>query len=283
MYRSTGMLAVFFLAGIGVNAEAVEIDVGNRQVSVPLPDGYVELTPEMSPYHETMEAYIAPSNIRFLSLIRTSDAEAILRGEVADLSRYMNIESEKGITAASVSSDTYDELRHVLRTQMDDLVARANEQLPGIIEEGNATVSEAFDADVAVDLGGMVPLPIHLDTTNSMAYSMYLTVGVSTNGEETSNDVIAATMLALHVKDKVLFLYIYGSESDLDWTREFASVWAAEIVAANPMSVEVKQAVERPGSRGINWDQVLEKAAVGALIGGVIGILGFLLGRRKKE
>lgn len=283
MYRSTGMLAFFFLAGIGLNAEAVEIDIGNRQVSVPLPDGYVELTPEMSPYHETMEAYIAPSNIRFLSLIRTSDAEAILRGEVADLRRYMNIESEKGIAAASVSSATYDELRHVLRTQLDDLVAQANEHLPGIIEKGNSTVSEAFDANVAVDLGGMVPLPIHLDTTNSMAYSMYLTVGVSTNGEKTSNDVIAATMLALHVKDKVLFLYIYGSESDLDWTREFASIWAAEIVTANPMSVEVKQAVERPRSRGINWDEVLEKAAVGALIGGVIGILGFLLRRRKKE
>ena len=283
MYRSTRMLAFFCLAGVSLNAGAVEIDVGNRRVNVPLPDGYVELAPEMSPYYETMKAYIAPTNIRYLTLITTSDAEAILRGEVGDLKRYMNIESEKGVIATSVSSATYDELRRVLRTQLDDLVAKANEQMPGIIEKGNAAVSEAFDTNIAVDLGGMVPLPIHLDSANTLAYSMYLTVGVSTNGEKISNGVIAATVLALHVKDKVLFLYIYGPDTDIDWTREFASIWAAEIVAANPLSVEEKLAVEQPRSRQTNWDKVLKKAAVGALIGGVAGILGFLLRRRKKE
>ena len=44
-----------------------------------------------------------------------------------------------------------------------------------------------------------------------------------------ANDV----MLSLHVKDKVLFVYAFGPEKDLEWTRAAASTWATRIVAAN--------------------------------------------------
>jgi hypothetical protein len=283
VYNPKLIFVLFLLQGVSLSAGAVEIKVGERLINVPLPDGFVELTPKMSPYYETMRAYIGPSNIRYLTLITEDKAEALLRGEEVELDRYINVESEKGISATSVSSGQFAELRSILRNQIGDLYANVEAQLPEIVNEGNKTVSAEFAADIAVELGGIVPLPIHLDTDNAIANSMFMTVGVTVGDEDVSTDAVAATTLFLHVKDKVIFLYVYGSKSELDWTRDAAATWATDIVAANPLSTEEKRAVDKSDSFGVNWSQVLEKALIGALIGGAIGFVSFFFKRRKKK
>ena len=277
------IFAFLLILGASLQVGAVEVQVGDRPINIPLPDGFVELTPQMSPYYETMQAYVAPSNVRYLTLITANKAEALLRGEDVELDRYINVESERGISTSSISSTQFVEFRDFLRDQLDDLYAKVDEQLPGIVDKGNTIVSEKFDAEIAVELGGMVPLPIHLDTNDAIANSLFMTVGATVDGETVGNSVLAATTLFMHVKDKVLFLYVYGAESDLDWTREVAASWAADIIAANPLSTEEKRAVEQSDPLGIDWSKVLEKALIGALAGGVIGFFATVLRRRKKE
>jgi hypothetical protein len=283
VYNLKLIFAFLLIQGVSSNAGAVDVEVGDRLINVPLPDGFVELTPMMSPYYQTMRAYIAPSNIRYLTLITEDKAEALLRGEDVELDRYINVESEKGISATSVSFGQFTEFRSIFRNQIDDMYANVEKRLPEIVNEGNSTVSAEFSADIAVELGGMVPLPIHLDTDNVIANSMFMTVSATVDDEGVGTDVVAATTLFLHVKDKVIFLYVYGSESELDWTREAAAMWAMDIVAANPLSTDEKRAVDKSDSFGINWSQVIEKALIGALLGGVIGFVSFFFRRRKKE
>lgn len=283
MCRPTRILAVFLLAGISLSVGAVDIDVGGRQVTVTIPDGYTELTSNMSPYYEISQAYIAPTNYRYLSLIPKAKADALLNGEVVELERYMNVESEKEISIRSVSAARFDEFRGFLRTTLDEAFEEVSKRLPGMFDKANAKLSESFDVDIALSTENMVPLPIHLDSTNALASSMYINYEFSISDEDMGSYVVAVTMLFLHVKDKVLFLYVYGSESDLEWTRDFADNWAVQIVAANPVSAEVKRALDRPVSHGVNWDTVLEKAALVGLIGGFIGFFVMLLRRRKKE
>ena len=107
MYNLKLIFVLLLLHGVSLNASAVEVKVGDRLISVPLPDGFVELAPQMSPYYETMRAYIAPNNVRYLTLITEDKAEALLRGEDVELGRYINVESEKGISATSISSGQF--------------------------------------------------------------------------------------------------------------------------------------------------------------------------------
>lgn len=227
-------LYILLLGIVCLHAGAADIVVGERTVNIPHPDGYVELTPDMSPYYESMWAYVAASNHRYLTLIHESTAAAIRRGDAVEVGRYMNIETEKSISRMSISAAQFDEFQNIMRTQLFELTARVQEQLPEITSAGNAALSEQFDADLAVDLGGVVPLPVHLDTDNAIASSMYMTVSATVNGADMGSEVLSATMLTLHVGDKVLFLYVYGAQSDLLWTRETANAWAESIVAANP-------------------------------------------------
>lgn len=275
--------ALLLTLGASLSANGVEIKVGDRLIDVPLPDGFVELTPMMSPYYETMRAYVAPNNIRYLTLIPKDNAEALLRGEDIELERYINVESEKGLTATSVSSDQFAELRGILRNQIEEMYANVEKQLPEMMNKGNAAISSEFSVDIAVEVGGIVPLPVHLDTDNAIANSMFMTVGVNVDNEDAGTDVIAATTLFLYVKDKVLFLYVYGSETELDWTKDTAAMWATAIVATNPLSTDEKRVVDDSDSFSFNRSQVLEKALIGVVIGGVVGIFFFLSRRRKKE
>ncbi len=283
MHKLKLILALLLIQGFSLSAGAVEVKVGDRLINVPSPDGFVELTPKMSPYYETSRAYIAPNNIRYLTLIAEDKAEALLRGEDVELNRYVNVESEKGISAISVSSGQFAELRSILRNQIDELYANVEKQLPQMVDEGNKTVSAEFAADIAIELGGLAPLPIHLDTDHAIANSMFMTVGVAVDGDDVQSSVLAATSLTLHVKDKVIFLYVYGSKSDLNWTRQVAAMWATDIVAANPMSTAERRAVDKSDSFGINWSQVLEKALIGALVVGLIAFVSLFFRKNKKE
>ncbi len=232
------ILIVLLLGIFCLNAGAADIVVGERTISIPVPEGYVELTRDMSPYYESMWAYVAPSNNRYLTLIHESTAAAIRRGDAVDVGRYMNIETEKNISRMSVSEAQFGEFQDIMRNQLFELTARVQEKLPEITSAGNASLSEQFDADLAVELGGVVPLPIHHDTDNAIASSMYMTVSATVNGEDMGSEVLSATMLTLHVGDKVLFLYVYGAQSDLLWTRETAGAWAENIIAENPTQGE---------------------------------------------
>jgi hypothetical protein len=152
-----------------------------------------------------------------------------------------------------------------------------------MISRGNKALSDQFDADVAVKLGGIVPLPIHLDTEHLLGSSMYLTVGVTAEGENADSTVLAVTTLILRVKDKVLFLYFFGRESELDWTRAAAEEWANAILAANPWSVAEQRTAEGTVLSRIDWNQVMEQALFAALIGGAIAFASNLYRKRKKQ
>ena len=277
---TTAVLCVFALFSA---ASAVEITVGERRIDVPLPEGFVVLTPEMSPYYESLNAYVGPNNVRFLTLIRQEEADAIGRDEDVEIVRYINIESERSATNASVTSAQFAELRQVIKGQLDELYAQAEEQLPQLVGSGNEAASEAMNADVNVQVGGLRPLPVHIDRADAISNSMYANVGGLVNGEDLGSSTIAATTQIQHVKDKILFFYIYADQEDLEWTRETADALASAVVAQNPLAPAEREADENSGSSGFNWDSVRKNALIGGIIGGVVGLLSYLRRRRQEE
>lgn len=260
-----------------------DITLGDRIITIPAPEGFTALLPSMEPYYTTIGAYVGPGNIRFATFVTTEAGEALAAGDESyELDRYVNVETETGISTASVSRAGFAELRETVRTQIEELYANTLVQLPELAAAGDKTVSEAFSADIEMEVGSVVPLPTHLDTDEMMAHSIYMTVGAALNGEDVGTDTLAATTLFLHVKDKVLFLYAYGAKSDLAWTREKTVEWARDIIAANPLNAEEQAAVDAPATSGIDWGRVSGRALIGGLAGLVIGLFSFLMNRRKK-
>lgn len=280
MLKKISIAVLTLCAMLAVEAE--DIQVGDRTITVPYPDDFVELTPQMSPYYESMNAYIAQTNTRFVTLLTRSDGEALLDGDTVEVNRYINIESENSIIASSVTASDFAELRQIYRTQIDTMYEDVQGELSSMLQDGNEALSDALSVDVVMEMGGLVPMPIHLDTENMIANSLLVTTAGTVDGADVGGKVVAGTSLILHIKDKVIFIYVYGSENDLDWTQGRAEAFAMEIVAANPLSSDEQAAVEKSSS-SLDWGRVGEKALIGAIIGGLIGAISMLFRRREKK
>ena len=57
---------------------------------------------------------------------------------------------------------------------------------------------------------------------------------------------------------------------------------ADEIVAANPVSSEIREARERPAGSGMDWGRVLNSALIGAVIAGIAALVGGLARKRRR-
>ncbi|MDJ0909396.1 MAG: hypothetical protein QNI99_09380 [Woeseiaceae bacterium] len=285
--------ALPFLLVLTSAASAVEIEVGGRTLDIPIPEGYAELTPEMSPTYDAMYAYVVPTNDRHLILIPRENAEAILRGKDVEIGRYMMIESEKQSSRFDLTQGDFDELRSTMRGEIDEMWEAARQELPGVFDDVSESMSETLDADIQMSVGEIIPMEVHLDTDDIFAFSQIISIGVALEGEDLGTDRMIATVAVTRARSKLIFLMVYGFEDDLEWTREQAADLANQILAANPTMHEAqldstRGAVFEPvddsivEQRGIDWSQVLERTLIGALIGGIVGLFAFALSRRRK-
>ena len=214
-------------------ASAIEIEAGGRTIEIPVPAGYAELTPEMSPWYEATYAYVAPTNERYLVLVPSEVAERYLLGKDADYHRYMMVEAEKQSVRFDITQDQFDELRSTMRGQIEELGASLRETLPDMFDDAGDSISAVVDADLELSLGEIIPFEPHLDTESAFAFSQLVSMGVAVDGEDQDPEVSTVTATLLNVRDKMIFVNVYGSEEDLEWTRVFASNWADQIIAAN--------------------------------------------------
>ena len=123
----------------------------------------------------------------------------------------------------------------------------------------------------------MVPLDPHYETDNAFAYSMYINYGVTVEGSK-EDFIVSATATFVNVAGKILFLYCYGPQKDLEWTRSASKDWAGMVMASNDQPPS-----HSPDSRGIDWSKVSEKGIVGAIVGGLIALVfGFFYRFKKK-
>lgn len=78
---------------------------------------------------------------------------------------------------------------------------------------------------------------------------------------------------------KVIFLYCYGPQKELKWTRNASKAWADMIMANND------QPPSRPSdSLGMDWNKVIEEGMLGAIGGGLfVFIFAVFLKLKKKK
>ena len=94
--------------------------------------------------------------------------------------------------------------------------------------------------------------------------------------------VFACTATLVHVKAKVLFLYLYAEESGLEWSRTKAQEWADSIVAANPPDDTslARESVSRPVG-GIRWHKAVQRGVAGAVLATIAGLAAWIRRRVK--
>jgi hypothetical protein len=261
---------------------ATEISIGGVSLTIPNPNGFSPVTQQMHALYDVQKQFVAPTNEEFVAFIPERDVAAALKGDIPELPRRFTVQSLKSIIQVSVSTSDFVKVKNLIKSQNDELMKKVEKQLPGLMKQLNEGITKKYDVDLALSVSQIVPMPVHEETDRTLAYSALVKYDMKDENGTPAPFVAVVTATLAHVKGKVLFLYAYAEESGLQWSKDASRQWANAVVAANPsdLRASVKEALPSALSR-IDWGRVGAMAVAGAIIGLIIGLIGWAKYRGK--
>lgn len=100
------------------------------------------------------------------------------------------------------------------------------------MKERSANMAAYLGSDISLEVGPVVPLDIHFETEHAFALSMF-TEMKSIQPTAELEMVIATTVSFVYIGERVIFLYCYGGENDLEWTRDASKTWVEKTLQEN--------------------------------------------------
>lgn len=259
-----------FLLGISMITigNAKTLQVGGRSLTIPEPAGFVEVTPEMLSLFSATRKLEDPDNESLAYYIPEEMEEAAIAGEIPPVERYLVLKAQGNTKFDSVGDATF-----------ESLVAGVKSTNQMRTAELKTTMGDSFSPEAVVELNGLAILPPHRESKTAFAHSMLIEQAAL--GGEGEEQVMAATKTIANVGGKVLLLFAYGSEKDLEWTRSASGSWTDAVLGANPAPPVDPESrgdgsgLESPGG------SMIKSGLIGAVIGGVLVFLLFLAKNRR--
>jgi hypothetical protein len=251
-------------------SHAKTLQVGGRSLTVPEPEGFVEVTPDMPELYGITRKMVDPDNETLAFHIPAEMADAAKAGKVPQPERYFVLKVQGNTEFVAMDASGF-----------EGLVSGVRSSNQMITKEMKSELGDSFDPAAVVALRGVAFLPPHRESEVAFAHSMLINT-VAFGGNE-QKQLMSATTSYANVAGKVLILYAYGAEKDLDWTRTAAGAWTDAVLAANPKP-PVRMAQDEAGNSGLGQagGSDLRSGVIGAVIGGVLVFLLVLLMKRRQ-
>ena len=258
------------------------VSIGDAAVAIPSPEGFVAVTQNMAALYEFQKQFVGPTSEELVAFIPEGDVPAALKDEIPDFSRRFSAQISKKNANVTASSSDFANLKRFAKSQYEELVKKVEKSLPGLVADRNAAITKKYGAEFAVSALGMVPLAFHEESDRTLAYSAFVKGTTNDAAGRAAPHIGVVTTTLVLVNGKVLHLYCFGDDGDLEWSREASKRWASAIIAANPADLAPSVKESLPSARKpFNWEEIGVNSIKGALIALVIGLIGWARTRRK--
>ena len=210
--------------------------LGDREVSIPPPAGFVEATSRSPFVKKFFEATEAPALDLLAVHLTTADMEKIARGEYSNLGFYTKISVSKNLRVRDVSQEYFSRLVATMRANSEKLLDFNRPEMRAQLKHQNKGLSDLLKENAQMDLSQPVKLGEIEGTPNSFGLLMLIKVTFGTGGEQNETMMVVGSS-AVRVRGRVVWVYTYRafkSDRDADELRAFTQRWLADILRANP-------------------------------------------------
>ena len=198
---------IFTLCGVAT-ALADQFPSGMTMVDVPAPKGFVLVTDEMPLVKRFMDQMVDPMNDTLAIYISEQVARQALKGDMPELERYFILKVNRNVRNKTVGADEFSDLKTSLKKQNRKFLEEAKKKMPGYFEKTAEGIHKEFQVKMDLEVASMVPFDPHTETDNSMAYSMLMGVGVTTEGVREVT-TMACTATFVNPAGALLYLISY--------------------------------------------------------------------------
>ncbi len=273
--RQSSAAALFSFASLmamQVHAEAVQF--GSRGLNIPNPEGFEPLTPVSPRYIQAAQAYLPATNRLVEAYAAPADAKALAQGQAATLSRYFQLQAPRKAEGVVVSAAEFADASKEVEGGLEQTLKNSQPLATQLTEQGNAEVKRLTENDPKIALSSIG----YLGAFRREPWGLFFTIKSGLTAEGGTNQMMVCGGALVLVNYQLLFMYSYSQyrdESDRRWVEQATSAWADAVRAANPDDPKVAATASSGWGHG-----VLRTALIGAIIGGLVGLIGSLLRKR---
>ena len=249
-------------------AQTDTFSVGGTRIVVPEPQGFFRVNEDMTTLKNFLASYDDPTNDTLAFYILESDVPAAMGGEMITMDRYFSLKVNKKLRDSKITNESFTEIRKVIKDQNDDIIKNLEPTIRENLSNAAEKITEEFDIELNLELNQMVPLTPHYEEENVISYSMFVNQGVATEEEKMEAHIFPITLTLLNVSDRLLYLYSYGQQEDLEWTRTASTEWSKIISASN-----TQPSTDSTGILDLDWNKLF----VNSLSDVVTFVLTFLI------
>jgi len=216
---------------------AVEISIGETAIQIPNPPEFVAVTPEMSALVEFQKNFVAPMNVEYQVFISKDAASVALKNQIPDLDKRFAVQTQKALVKSFFTKKEFSRFKEGVKQQNEKIMENAKAKIDQMMDKISNDVSKQYDMDLALTVSQVVPQPVFMETDQLLAYTAYVKYEMTDEKGNPETFVTTVTAVFVYIKGKVLFLYTYAGENDLEWSQVNSTTWANAVVQANPPDV----------------------------------------------
>lgn len=230
---STGLLLHCGQALASADPSSVAVRIGKREIALPGPAGYVEITVNRERVRRLMEAGLPPENRHVATFAPPTEAATIDAG--GSLRQWAMVQTVRSIEDMAIDAQQFQGLRNTARNGWLDAIKRVEKRLGRVFTEASERIASDLDVDVAIGVDKIAPIGIFLDRPDAIGMVMLMRSETKTP-TETLQATTLGTMTFLRVKDRVVCLYLYNvrnGSDEVELIKRSSTAWADAVQASN--------------------------------------------------
>jgi hypothetical protein len=209
--------------------------LGERDVLIPAPEGFVEATSRSERVKMAFEA-TEGEGLDLLAVHLPADVlRRMERGENPEPDFYTKVSVSKRLRVINSSQQDLASLAAYMRANSSKVFDFNSPALQEQLKRQNKGLSELLKQDAAIDFSKPVNLGEIASTPDSFG-TLLLVKTKFKSGEVEKEKMLLSGICFVRVRDRIIFIYTYhvfNSEGDADVLREFSKRWMADILRAN--------------------------------------------------
>lgn len=216
-------------------AKSSSVQLGDKTILVPDPEGYEEGMSQFPAFKARMEATEAAQNDTLLAHLPVSDCELFRRNLSPAFNNYTKVSVLRAAREMTVTAAMMKELVDNFRQNIGTYLDPNGQPMKDLERKVGQGLSQLDANETKIDFSKPQQLGEFDTRPDINSFLMLVTVKASVNGTEQTVPVLATTSI-VRVKDRILFVYTfvkYRANTDMNTLKAFTTKWTTSILAAN--------------------------------------------------
>ncbi|HEX8246858.1 MAG TPA: hypothetical protein VF599_01645 [Pyrinomonadaceae bacterium] len=209
--------------------------LGNKQIVIPPPQGFVEAASQIPIIRERLDGGAAGGNDFLAAHVPAEHFQRLKKGELFDLTFYTKVTVSKKLKTFNAAEADFALFVDTFKKSFPALSDPNSKEMKAVLKSVSENLSNLNKTETTLTLSQPLTVGSIEDSRNAYGIVILFQVKAIIGGKEIVRTLVNG-ISAVRVKEKIIFIYTYKAyekEPDIAALQQFSKQWLNRIIAAN--------------------------------------------------